>query len=461
MHIHQNQSRRAFLKRSAQLGLAGAAAPFASSLGWIGEAAAATANDYKALVCVFLYGGNDHANTLPPYDEPSYAAYQRARPNLALTRDSLGATVLRPAEALADGRQYALSPALSPLLPLFDQGKLAVVLNLGTLVQPTTKQQYVDRAVPLPPKLFSHNDQSSYFQASGPEGAANGWGGRIGDMVRAGNGASTLTCINASGNAVFVSGRQAVPYTISGTGPVPLLGNSKTLYGSAMAAETLRRLARGGGAHLFATEHSRTLSRALDAYGQVNGALASAPAANFPLFPGENGLADQLKLVARMIAASSELGAKRQVFFVSMGGFDNHDALVANHTAKLGAVAAAMRAFYDTTVQLGVADRVTSFTASDFGRTLSANDDGSDHGWGSMHFVMGGAVKGQRFYGQAPMVGINTPDDVGRGRLLPTTSVDQYAATMARWFGVSPGELTTVLPNLGAWNRSQWDLGFV
>jgi uncharacterized protein (DUF1501 family) len=456
-----DQSRRAFLKRSAALGLAGVATPFVTSLGAIGEAAAATATDYKAMVCIFLYGGNDYANTLTPYDQASYDRYLAARSNIAHTRDSLAATLLKPTTALANGRQYALAPTMRSLLPLFDGGKLAPILNVGTLVQPTTKAQYQANAVRLPPKLFSHNDQQSYFQASSPEGATSGWGGRIGDVFQNGNGASALTCINASGNAVYLTGRSAVQYAVGTGGPVALLNNSRTMYGSAAAATALRGLMTAGPGSLLGDEHARVSKRALDTYAQVSGALAGAPAANFPLFPTGNSLADQLRMVARMISVSSELGAKRQVFFVSIGGFDLHDNLVAQHPALIGRVADAMRAFYDTTVAMGVADRVTSFTASDFGRTLQSNDDGSDHGWGSMHFAMGGAVKGGRLYGTPPAVGNGTVDDVGQGRLIPTTSVDQYAATLASWFGVSDGDLRTVLPNIGNYDAASWKLGFL
>lgn len=461
MDFARDASRRAFLKRSAALGVAGVATPFVTSLAAIGEAAAATATDYKALVCIFLYGGNDYANTLPAYDQASYAAYLAARSNIALTRESLAATLLNPATALPGGRQYALAPTMGSLLPLFDQGKLAVALNVGTLVQPTTKAQYQANSVRLPPKLFSHNDQQSYFQASNPEGATSGWGGRIGDLFQSGNGASTLTCINASGNAVYLTGKSAVQYAIGTGGPVALINNANSLYGSATAAATLRSLMTGSNANLLAGEHARVSKRALDTYAQVSGALAGAPAANFPLFPTGNSLADQLRMVARLISVSSELGARRQVFFVSIGGFDLHDNLVAQHPGLIGKVADAMRAFYDTTVALGVADKVTSFTASDFGRTLQSNDDGSDHGWGSHHLVMGGAVRGRRFYGTPPAVGNGTPDDVGQGRLLPTIAVDQYAATLASWFGVGNGDLTTVLPNMGNYNASGWNLGFV
>jgi len=456
-----DQSRRAFLKRSAALGMAGVAAPFVTSLGAIGEAAAATATDYKAMVCIFLYGGNDYANTLTPYDQASYDRYLAARSNIAHTRESLAATVLNPAQALAGGRQYALAPTMRSLLPLFAGGKLASILNVGTLVQPTTKAQYQANAVRLPPKLFSHNDQQSYFQASSPEGATSGWGGRIGDVFQNGNGAAALTCINASGNAVYLTGRGAVQYAVGTGGPVALLNNSRTLYGSAAAATALRSLMTAAPGTLLGDEHARVSKRALDTYAQVSGALAGAPAANFPLFPTGNSLADQLRMVARLISVSSELGVKRQVFFVSIGGFDLHDNLVAQHPALIGRVADAMKAFYDTTAAMGVADRVTSFTASDFGRTLQSNDDGSDHGWVSMHFAMGGAVKGGRIYGTPPAVGNGTPDDVGQGRLIPTTSVDQYAATLASWFGVSDGDLRTVLPNIGNYDAASWKLGFL
>ena len=456
-----DQSRRAFLKRSVALGMAGVAAPFVTSLGAIGEAAAATATDYKAMVCIFLYGGNDYANTLTPYDQASYDRYLAARSNIAHTRESLAATVLNPAQALAGGRQYALAPTMRSLLPLFAGGKLAPILNVGTLVQPTTKAQYQANAVRLPPKLFSHNDQQSYFQASSPEGATSGWGGRIGDVFQNGNGTAALTCINASGNSVYLTGRGAVQYAVGTGGPVALLNNSRTLYGSAAAATALRSLMTAAPGTLLGDEHARVSKRALDTYAQVSGALAGAPAANFPLFPTGNSLADQLRMVARLISVSSELGVKRQVFFVSIGGFDLHDNLVAQHPALIGRVADAMKAFYDTTAAMGVADRVTSFTASDFGRTLQSNDDGSDHGWGSMHFAMGGAVKGGRIYGTPPAVGNGTPDDVGQGRLIPTTSVDQYAATLASWFGVSDGDLRTVLPNIGNYDAASWKLGFL
>jgi len=455
-----DQSRRAFLKRSAALGIAGAATPFVLNLAGIGEAAAATATDYKALVCVFLFGGNDYANTLTPYDTTSYNAYQLLRPNIAYARTDLKATALDPATPLAGGLQYALAPALAPLLPTFDAGKLAVMLNVGTLVQPTTKAQYLAKSVKLPPKLFSHNDQQSFWQASSPEGASSGWGGRMGDLFQSGNGTATLTCINASGNAVFLTGKTAIQYSITSTGPIALNSNSTTLFGSSAANAALRTLIAAPRTEILENELTRVTKRSLDTYTQVTTALAAGPTIT-TAFPTGNSLADQLKIVARMISVGQELGAKRQVFFVSLGGFDTHENLVAAHPPLLAKVASAMKAFYDATVELGVADRVTAFTASDFGRTLVNNSTGSDHGWGSMHFILGGAVKGKKFYGTPPAIANNGPDDVGQGRLVPTTGVDQYAATLASWFGVSDANLSTVLPYIGNYSPASHNLGFV
>jgi uncharacterized protein (DUF1501 family) len=452
-------SRRAFLQRASALSIAGVAAPWALNLAAIGEAAAATATDYKALVCVFLYGGNDYGNTLIPYDTARYTLYQGMRPTLAYAQSALAPTVLTPTVALPGGAQYAIAPELAPLLPIFNAGRMGVMLNVGTLVQPTTKDQYTAKSVPLPPKLFSHNDQQSVWQSSSPEGATSGWGGRIGDLFEAGNGNATFTCVNVSSNAVYLSGHTAAQYQVSPSGPVALNGVKSPLFGSTACSAALKNLVTAPSAHLFEDEYARVMSRSLAAGDQLTTALAGGPAIA-TVFPAGNSLADQLKLVARMISTSSEVGAKRQVFFVSLGGFDNHDGLASVHPGLLTNVASALTAFYNATVELGVAAKVTTFTASDFGRTLTGND-GSDHGWGSMHFMLGGAVNGGRFYGTAPVVANNGPDDVGQGRLLPSTSVDQYAATLGKWFGISDTDLLTVLPNLGNWNASQRNLGFV
>jgi uncharacterized protein (DUF1501 family) len=458
-------SRRAFLRRASALSVAGAATPFVMNLAAIGEVAAATASDYKALVCVFLYGGNDYANTLVAYDDAQYGVYQSQRPGLAYAQSALSATALTPSIPLPNGAQYALAPELAKLLPLFNAGNLAVLLNTGTLVQPTTKAQYQAQSVRLPPKLLSHNDQQSYWQASSPEGAASGWGGRIGDLLEAGNGTSTLTCINVAGNAVFLTGQAAVQYSVTPAGPIALNARS-SLQGSTAAAALLQALISGGGNHEFEAALGGIGTRALNLYGQVSTALAQAPVTT-TVFPAaadpQSSLGAQLQLVAKLISFSSQLGAKRQVFFVSTSRYDTHDGLVTLHPTLLTNLADALRAFYDTTVELGVASQVTTFTASDFGRALTANNDGTDHGWGSMHFVLGGAVKGGRYFGLNPTLANGGPDDIGQGRLIPTLSVDQYAATLASWFGVATSDLATVVPNIGNYAGSTLgtNVGFV
>ncbi len=458
----EKQTRRAFLRRSSQLALTGTALPFALNLAAMGEAAAFDATDYKALVCVFFYGGNDYANTVVTYDDASYNLYNTIRGGgagqtaggIALAKSALAPTLLSPTTALPNGRQYALHPAMTAMAGLFNSGKAAVQLNVGPLVVPLTRAQYSssDRtSYPLPPKLFSHNDQQSIWQSSSPEGSTVGWGGNMGDIALASNATSTFTCINMSGNAVYLSGDQALSYQVSTNGAVPVNGVKNNVYGSAAVRTALTSLIQQPRTHVLENEYNKVTTRSIGSEAQITSGLSGVTLAT--AFPASS-LGDQLKMVARLIGARSTLGAKRQVFMVSIGGFDLHDNLITQHPGLLGGVSDAMAAFYNATVELGVASKVTAFTASDFGRTLQSNGDGSDHGWGSHHFVVGGAVKGKAFYGTAPAVSLgNTaaPEDqghVGQGRLLPTTSVDQYAATLAKWFGVADSEMSGILPNL-------------
>ena len=480
MHLLQPDlhSRRAFLRRSAQLGMAGTALPFALNLAAVGEAAAFTATDYKALVCVFLYGGNDYANTVITYDDDSYNKYSAARGGgagqtaggIALAKSALTPTLLAPTTPLADGRQYALHPAMTGLTNLFNTGKAAVQLNVGPLVVPLTRAQYSgsNRALyPLPPKLFSHNDQQSVWQSSSPEGSTVGWGGNIGDLALSSNGSSLFTCISVTGNAVFLSGDSALQYQVSTNGAIPINGVKSNVYGSTAVRAALTSLIQQTSGQTLENEYNRVTARAVGAEASITSGLAGVTLAT--AFPTGNSLADQLKMVARLIGARTALGSKRQVFMVSLGGFDLHDNLISQQPTLMQRVSEAMTAFYNATVELGVADKVTAFTASDFGRTLSSNGDGSDHGWGSHHLMVGGAVKGKAFYGKAPPVSItNTADandqwHVGQGRLLPSTSVDQYAATLASWFGVSNSELAGVLPNLSHFGGADYptNLGFM
>jgi uncharacterized protein (DUF1501 family) len=461
--------RREFLRRSAQLGLAGVAAPWALNLAAIGQAAAAdSSGGYKALVCLFLFGGNDYGRTLLPYDTAGHTNLATLRGGLTTagglvaTRDTLAATALTPRVALtgagAAGTQLAMAAELSPLKPLFDSGRLGWLQNVGTLIQPTTKAQYSARSVPLPPKLFSHNDQQSVWMSSGAEGSTKGWGGAVGDLFLNANTTSTFTCINAAGNAVFMTGQQAVQYQVSNNGAVAVNGIQNTLNGSTACAQALRALITAPRTHWMESELTRVTDRSIRAETTVKAALPAGPLPFTATFDQTSSLGRQLQMVARLIAARSTLGAQRQVFFVSLGGFDNHDFLLTQHPGLLTQIANGLSSFNQAMTDLGVADRVTTFTASDFGRTLSSNGDGSDHGWGSHHIVMGGAVQGQRFWGETPVLANNGPSDVGQGRLLPTTSVDQVASTLAKWMGVSDTEMRTVVPNIA--NFSVKDLGF-
>jgi len=472
--MNESWTRRLVLQRALQLSAMGVATPLAINLAAISEAAAFDTTDYKALVCIFMYGGNDYANTVIPFDPANYALYHQIRAGaggedesgIALSRASLAATALTPnnGQVLTDNLQYALAPQLAGLKGLWDQGKLAVQLNVGPLVKPTTLAQYNSTnkvANPLPPKLFSHNDQQSIWQANGSEGATIGWGGKLGDIALANdsnNPNSLLTCISAAGNAVFVAGRDALQYQISaGNATTPgaaIRINGLTSSTAAPLRDALSALITKASPHVLENEYAVVTRRSIALEGVVNGALGNVTT---PF--STNPLALQLKIVARLIAARSALNMRRQVFFVSLGGFDNHNALMNDHPALMQRVNDAMSAFYAATVELGIADKVTTFTASDFGRTLSSNADGSDHGWGSHHFVMGGAVNGRRFYGTAPHVSVQTDDQVGQGRLLPSTGVDQFAATLARWFGCSAAELPGILPNIG--NYSTTNLAFV
>lgn len=464
-------SRRAFLRRSKQVAVAGTAGSFALGLAGIGEAAAFSAgSDYKALVCVFLNGGNDHNSTFIPCDTTNYNLYSAIRGGgagqtaggLTPALSALTPTALTPlgGQTLTNNVRYALAPQLTRTKALFDAGKIAPVLNVGPLVVPLTLTQYRNNAIPRPAKLFSHNDQQSTWQSSKPEGAIDGWGGRMGDLAMSSNTNSLFTCISAAGNAVFLAGRDSLTYQVSSRGATTIRGLKEPLFESAAGSAALRTLLTQSSNNMFEAEYNRISKRSIDAESIVNAALQPITLnTSFRPVLGTNPLADQLQIVARLIAARQPLGVKRQIFMVNMGGFDTHDDSVTTHATLMERLDFALDAFYKATVELGVADKVTTFTASDFGRTLSINGDGSDHGWGGHHFIMGGAVNGGRYYGVAPQISVTSPDQTGNGRLIPTISVDQYASTLATWFGVSPSELPSVAPNIGNFDSS--NLGFM
>jgi uncharacterized protein (DUF1501 family) len=461
-------TRRALLKKISALSLAPVATPLAMNLLGMANASAQTASDYKALVCVFLFGANDHYNTVIPYDQSTYDAYYAIRKGtaiantpyegIALTRSALAATALSSTVGLPTGQQMALGPTMIGLKSVFDAGRAGILLNVGPLIEPTTKTEFNDRSVPLPPKLFSHNDQQAYWQTSAQtDGALTGWGGRTADLILSQNSKAALSCVSINGNSIYLAGGQAQSYQISTSGAQTVNAlTSNSLFTSRACANALRTLIRQASpsGHLIETAHSQVMNRALDLYGDLKPAFDRSPNTSAPgnLFVSAdavtpNTLSQQLRMVARMMNERNSLELKRQVFMVGLGGFDLHDNLAAQHPFLLQRVSDAMKEFDGALTSMGLQNQVTTFTASDFGRTLASNGDGSDHGWGSHHFVMGGAVKGGRFFGSAPPMGVTHDQQVGSGRLLPSTSVDQMGAELARWFGVSDADMTTVLPN--------------
>ncbi len=467
MHIARSDElcRRMFLRRTAALSAVGAGSSYALGLAGLGELAAQTGGSgYQALVCVFLAGGNDHSNTLIPYDPTNYSRYSNLRggsQGVAIPQSDLRSTVLQPKkeQTLTDEQVLALAPSLPKLKARFDEGFMAPILNVGPLLAPLTRAQYDSsntRTYPRPSKLFSHNDQQSTWLSFQPEGARTGWGGLLGDIALSSNRNAMFTAVNAGGDAVFLSGQEVGPYRIR-AGGAPRIYGIPRLYNSDLAGSALNTLLRQQSAHVLENDHAFVTARSIDYSAFVDDALQSAP--SFTNFSGNSALSEQLSLVSQLIAARGDLGVTRQIFLVSMGSFDNHSDLKSSHQGLLAEVDEALEHFYTVLVRLGLQNNVTTFTASDFGRTLTSNGRGSDHGWGGHHFVLGGAVKGGQFYGIAPHISTQTDDQVGRGRLLPTIAVDQYATTLARWLGVRAADLGYVAPNIGRFETA--DLGFM
>lgn len=447
-----HRTRRDFLKRSSSLTTLGAVAPWAWNLAAIRDAAAQTAPaDYKALVCIYLSGGNDQHNTLVPFDPGSHDAYRRIRGNIAITRtEALEAMELRPANPWPAGRSLALNPKLAPLLPLFNGGKLALVLNVGTLLGPMTLADYGRRSG-VPPKLFSHNDQTLQWHR-GPGTSATGYGGRLADILQQGQSDNSVFGTIATTGGSFLNGANGSAYRIDIGGPTVL----EPVANDAFLTETLQRIITASSPHLLQQAYADETRSALNASVRVATALKAVPD---PTTIPATSLGLQLRIVARLMAARAALGMRRQVFHVTLHGFDTHAGMPLAHDALLGELADAMAAFHATTVSMGLGDKVTTFTASDFGRTLSSNGDGTDHGWGSYQFVMGDAVRGRRWVGQVPTIAVSGPDDVGSGRLLPALAVDQYMATLATWFGLPRSMLLDVVPRIGRYDQA--DLGFM
>jgi uncharacterized protein (DUF1501 family) len=454
------KTRRSFLKRASAtaLGLAASGSlPFNLATMAVAATSSSTiVTDYKALVCVFLFGGNDGNNLLIPYGSADYATYASGRSVLAIPHDQLLASRIVPTNT--SGRDFALHPSMTRLATLFGQGKAAVVANVGPLVQPVTKTQWDAGSVPVPPALFSHSDQQSQWQIGTVDSAVRtGWGGRLVDQFYAQNTTSIASCISTAGRSTFLGGQTAQGFSISSDGRFGF-----DFYSSDTDTDPVsvgfRELLGTPHPHLFEQAFVDTMKGSIDTQRLFNGAISQVPplATVFP----QTELGNQLATVARMIGARNALGVKRQAFFVTLGGFDTHGDQAPQQADLLGQLSEAIGAFYAATSELGVANQVTTFTQSDFGRDFPANGNGgTDHGWGNHHLVVGGAVKGGKLYGRFPVLSVGGPDDAEGGRWIPSTSVDQYSATMARWFGVAPADMTLVAPNIGRFTTA--DLGFL
>jgi uncharacterized protein (DUF1501 family) len=412
--------------------------------------------DYKALVCVFLYGGNDANNMVVPVQAAEYATYAAARGSIALPQASLVPL------AQASGTRFGLHANLAPLQQIWTNGDLALLLNAGPLVQPVTRAQYRANRSTRPANLFSHDDQQEQNQTAIPNNqATTGWGGRLGDRVLALNAGSEVPMnISAGGNDVFLKGESVPPYSVPASGQFGLAGFNNTAQANARRTAMQQLFALDRENHMVRSA-SDVISGAVNASAALNAAVNNAASAAAPAFQGLNsGLSRQLFAVAKLIEARAQLGLRRQIFFAQAGGYDNHQNQIADQGRRFNELGPALRAFYDAIIALGVQDQVTLFTLSDFGRTLRVNDGGSDHAWGNHQLIIGGAVRGGATYGTFPSLALGGPDDTDAdGRWIPTTAVDQYAATLAKWLGVADADIPAVVPNIGRFPTR--DLGFM
>jgi len=453
-------TRRKFLAHSGGL----TAAALAGNLSFgIAESSAQTAAPYQALVCVFLFGGSDSNNMIVPFtDYPQYAATRTAASNVGIPQAQL-----LQINAPSTGKQYGLHPTMTGLQTVYNAGKMAVVVNAGTLIAPMTKAQY-QAGTNRPQNLFSHSDQQNAWQGLIPGAAVRtGWGGRMADKLMVVNsGAAIPTVISATGSNLFNAGQVTAALVVPGNGGVAIAGQGTTADAVARAT-ALNALLTTGITNQIQAGAASVMQKALAANAAINPVLSAAlpPVIQTAFTVGgaqlNTGIAQQLKQVARIIEARTALGVQRQVFFVAIGGFDTHSQTVNVQTNGFQQLMPALKAFYDYTVAAGVASNVTSLTMSDFNRTFIGNGSaGVDHAYGGHSLVIGGAVKGGDFYGTFTNLTVKGPDDAGNnGSWIPTTAVDQVGATIAKWFGVVPTDVDYMFPNLK--NFAVRDLGFL
>ena len=439
-------SRRKFLTHSCQLGLASATLGTSMlSLGMAQRAAAMPFADYRALVCILLAGGNDSFNMLVPTDADQYGEYASIRSDLALPSEQL----LPLSGSMANGRTYGLHPGMAALQSLYDSGEAALVANVGTLLEPFDAAAVEAGTASLPVGLFSHADQIAQWQTAVPDArVAQGWAGRVADLIDSPVSAGQVSMnISLAGSNVFQSGNSSNAYSVeSGAEAAPgIAGYDEDSEFGAIRRRMIDELLAVERTHVLKREYRNRLRGAIDTRATFIDALATAPvlATDFDADP----FSLSMRRVAEVIGARDALAVNRQTFFVQVGGWDHHDDVLDNQAAMLPMIAQGLSSFRDALVELGVFDAVTTFTISDFGRTLTSNGKGSDHGWGGHHIAMGGSVSGGQIVGTYPELSAASPLDVGRGIYAPTTPVDAYFAELASWFGVAPSDFDYVLPN--------------
>ncbi|MEM1450181.1 MAG: DUF1501 domain-containing protein [Planctomycetota bacterium] len=419
------------------------------------HAAAQATPTYRALVVVYLAGGNDSHNLIVPTSATEYGQYLDSRQNLAVAQNELLA--INP--TTPDGRTYGIHPAAPGIQTLFEDGKLAFIANVGNLLEPVTKAEYDADSKPVPPRLFSHNDQTQQSMRVAADGAATlGWAGAFADRVVGLNGVTPLSpSVTLSGSSPLLAGQTTQQYHLSKNGSVSLSGfNGST--GAALRS-TFDLLRAQSQPHLLQQQYQTMRNESIELDDLLSGVLEAAPDL-VTTFPDDSGFAETMEMVAKMIQVRSSLGMERQVFYVKKGGFDTHAGQLDDQPELFGDLSATLAAFQAAMEELNTANEVTVAVISEFGRTLSSNGQGTDHGWGGHFMVMGGSVAGRDIYGTMPSLVLDGPDDSGdKGRIIPTQSMDQVAATLGRWFGVNPAQLTTIFPNLG--NFASSDLGFL
>jgi uncharacterized protein (DUF1501 family) len=444
-------SRRGFVRVGAATVGSLALRPFGAL-----PALAQSGGDYRALVCVFLFGGNDSNNTVIPMDDTNFQAYTSIRGSLALPASALTPTVYSVSNA-----PYAFHGKLPEVASLFTSKELAVVANVGSLVQPLTQSQYQSQKAAIPLNLFSHADQQSQWQTSIAQGnSPTGWAGRAADYIASQsiNSSKFPTFFSVAGNALEGTGVQTQPVAVAPGQSLQLAGFNSSVASQARLNALTSLLTTDTGVSL-AQAANDTMSDSVSDAAALTSALGKSTALKTQ-FP-KTSIGEQLQQVAQIIQVQSYLGMRRQIFFCSLGGFDTHTGELETHDALYPQLSPALAAFYDATQELGVAQNVTTFTESDFSRTFQpTTGDGSDHAWGSHHLVLGGAVQGGQIFGKFPTFQLGGPDDADvRGRWIPTTSIDQYGATLCSWFGIPSSALATIFPNLA--NFSTQNIGFL